>query len=605
MSALVSIACALPLLAAPLVAGAGQWLPRRGADVAGILAAAATAVLAAIVLARSFGGLSAYWFGGWRPRDGVALGITFAVDPLGAGIALLAAVLVTVALVYSWRYFDEVGTLFHVLVLLFLGGAIGFSYSGDLFNIFVFLELMSVAAFALTAFRIGEEGPIEGAFNFAVTNTLGAVLILFGIGLLYGRTGALNLAQIGRALEGGNRDGLVVVAFALLAAGFLVKAGAAPFHFWLSDAYAVAPAPVCVLFAGVMTEFGLFGLTRVFWMVFALPLDDAFEFVRWTLVGVGIVTAIVGALMSFLQRHVKRMLAFSSIAYTGIFLIGVGMLTPDGLAAAGLLVLAHGLSKGALFLGTGVMLERMHSVDELVLRGRGRRFWLSGITWLTAAVALASPPFVGGWQGHEGLAHASSSVLGRHWTSAFVTAVTIVSTGAILRAGARVFLGWGDRQDPLLSPEPEEESEREPKRPALLLALPAAALAAAALALGAIGTLTPHVLRAADQFTDTRAYSATVLEGRAPEATQRGRPPTSTESVVWSVVATGGAAALAALALWRRRLPAVLRERAGRLLVPPLDGLRGLHSGHVGDYVAWLTFGTAVLGGLFAIGLRQ
>src|SRR6266496_6516305 len=144
-----------------------------------------------------------------------------------------------------------------------------------------------------------------------------------------------------------------------------------------------------------MTEFGLFGLARIFWTVFALPLDDAFELVRWTLVGFGILTAIVGAVMSFLQRHVKRLLAFSSIAYTGIFLIGVGMLTPDGLAAAGLLVLAHGLSKGALFLGTGVMLERMHSVDELVLRGRGRSFWITGTAWFLAALALASPPFLG------------------------------------------------------------------------------------------------------------------------------------------------------------------------------------------------------------------
>ena len=604
MSVLVPVTFALPLLAAPLLAGAGFWLPRRADDVAGIAVAAATTVLAAIVLVRSFAGSSVYWFGGWRPRGGVSLGISFVVDPLGAAIALLTAALVTAALVYSWRYFDEVGTLFHVLVLLFLGGAIGFSYSGDLFNIFVCLELTCVAAFALTAFRIGEEGPIEGAFNFAVTNTLGAVLILFGIGLLYGRTGALNLAQIGRALDGRSPDGLVVVAFALLVAGFLVKAGAAPFHFWLSDAYAVAPAPVCVLFAGVMTEFGLFGLARIFWTVFALPLDDAFGLVRWTLVGFGILTAIVGALMSFLQRHVKRMLAFSSIAYTGIFLIGLGTLTPGGLAAAGLLVIAHGLSKGALFLGTGVMLERMHSVDELALRGRGRGFWISGLTWFAAAVALASPPFVGGWQGHEGLDHAST-VLGRHWTAAFIAAVTIVSTGAILRAGARVFLGWGDRRDPLLSPEPDEEPEGEPERPALLLALPAAALAAAALAVGAVGTLTPHALLAAEQFTDTRAYAATVLEGRASQAPRRESPPTSAESVVWALVATGGAVGLAAFGLWRRRLPAVLRERVGRAVVPALDALRTVHSGHVGDYVAWLTFGTAVLGGLLAFGVLQ
>jgi multicomponent Na+:H+ antiporter subunit D len=601
MNALVPLTVTIPLLGAPLVAAAGPWLGRRGDDVAAIAAAAATTVLATLVLLRSFDAPLVYWFGNWRPRNGVALGISFAVDPLGAAIALLACVLVTAALVYSWRFFDVVRTHFHVLVLLFLGGAVGFSYTGDLFNMFVFLELMSVAAFALTAFRIGEEGPIEGAFNFAVTNTIGALLVVVGLALLYGRTGALNLAQIGRALEGRGRDGLVIVALGLLAAGFMVKAGAAPFHFWLSDAYAVAPAPVCVLFAGVMTEFGLFGLARVFWTVFALPVGGAFEGLRWTLVGFGILTAVVGATMSFLQGHVKRMLAFSSIAYTGLFLIGLGMLTPEGLAGAGLLVLAHGLSKGALFLGTGVMLERMHSVDELALRGRGRGFFLTGLAWLAAALALASPPFLGGWQGHEGLDRASQ-VLGSHWPAAFFTAVTILSTAAILRAGARVFLGWGDVRDPLLTPEPDEAEPEEPGRPALLLVLPAAALAAGALAVGPIGTLAPHALQAAARFTDTRGYARTVLDGRPPKAAPAEHPPASRESVIWAIVSTVGAAALAAFALWRRRLPAALRA-PGRLLVPALDALRGLHTGHVGDYVAWLTFGAAVLGGLLALGL--
>jgi multicomponent Na+:H+ antiporter subunit D len=281
------------------------------------------------------------------------------------------------------------------------------------------------------------------------------------------------------------------------------------------------------------------------------------------------------------------------------------MLTPAGLAAAGLLVLAHGLSKGALFLGTGVMLERMHSIDELALRGRGRRFWLSGVTWLVAALALASPPFLGGWQGHEGLDHASS-VLGRHWVAAFISAVTILSTAAILRAGARVFLGWGDTEDPLLSPEPDEEPpEGEPDRPALLLALPAAVLAATALAVGAVGTLTPHALGAAANFTDTRAYAGAVLDARtrAPHAVEH--PPASGESVAWAILSTIGAAGLAAFGLWRRRIPGEVRRRVGAVLVPPLDGLRTLHSGHVGDYVAWLAFGTAVLGGLLAFGVPQ
>src|SRR4029079_6821014 len=111
-------------------------------------------------------------------------------------------------------------------------------------------------------------GPLQGAINFAVTNTLGAYCVLIGIGLFYGRTGALNLAQIGQALAGHKPDGLVVVAFALVACGFLVKGAIVPFHFWLADAHAVAPTPVCVLFSRVMVELGLYGVARVYWTAF-------------------------------------------------------------------------------------------------------------------------------------------------------------------------------------------------------------------------------------------------------------------------------------------------------------------------------------------------
>jgi multicomponent Na+:H+ antiporter subunit D len=120
---------------------------------------------------------------------------------------------------------------------------------------------------------------------------------------------------------------------------------------------------------------------------------------------------------------------------------------------------------------------------------------------------------------------------------------------------------------------------------------------------GAIGTLTPHALQASNQFTDTHAYAATVLDARPPRTQPPQHVSTSAESVLWALIATAGAVGLGAFGLWRRRLPSALRERAGRALVPALNGLRTLHSGHVGDYVAWLTMGTAVLGGLVALGL--
>src|SRR5204863_10054305 len=131
----------------------------------------------------------------------------------------------------------------HILVLVFTAGMVGFCLSGDLFNMFVFFELMSVAAFALAGYKIDEAEAIEGSLNFAVTNIVGSFLLLTGIALVYGRTGALNLAQAGVALSHAPADGLVVVAFSLIAAGFLVKAAIVPFHFWLPDAYAVALTP--------------------------------------------------------------------------------------------------------------------------------------------------------------------------------------------------------------------------------------------------------------------------------------------------------------------------------------------------------------------------
>src|SRR5213078_4473925 len=137
-----------------------------------------------------------------------------------------------------WRYFDEVGTLFPVLMLVFVGAMCGFALAGDLFNLFVWFELMSVVAYALTGYGVEHAGPLEGAINFAVTNSVGSFCILFGIGFLYARTGALNLAQIGEALAG-------------------------------RDANAVAPVPVCILLAGVMSDLGLHAIARIYWTVFS------------------------------------------------------------------------------------------------------------------------------------------------------------------------------------------------------------------------------------------------------------------------------------------------------------------------------------------------
>src|SRR5213075_280428 len=154
---------------------------------------------------------------------------------------------------------------------------------------------MSVAAYVLVGYQVRQRSPLEGSLTFAVTNSVGSILLLFGIGLLYGRTGALNLAQMGEALQSGPHDALVGVSFALIACGLLVKAAVVPFHLWTADAYAVAPTPVCILLAGAFSELGLYGLARVYWTVFHGAFDV--EALRAVLVCAGALTGVLGAVM--------------------------------------------------------------------------------------------------------------------------------------------------------------------------------------------------------------------------------------------------------------------------------------------------------------------
>ena len=274
MDQLFALVVAVPLIAAAAITAAGPLLGghRRVLDAAAIAVAGSVAVMLIVIMARTAGGDQVYWFAGFRPARGVAIGIDFEAGALSAGLASLAAVLVTAAMTFSWRYFQRVATHYHALMLTFLAGMTGFCLTGDIFDLFVWFELMGVSAYALTAYRPEERGPIQGALTFAITNSVGAYLSLCGIGLIYGSTGALNMAQIGAVIGRHPPSRLVVVAFLLIISGLLIKSAIVPFHFWLADAHAVAPTPVCVLLSGVMVELGLYGITRVYWSMFGQAL---------------------------------------------------------------------------------------------------------------------------------------------------------------------------------------------------------------------------------------------------------------------------------------------------------------------------------------------
>ncbi|MFF5438384.1 complex I subunit 5 family protein [Streptomyces achromogenes] len=575
MRHLLPLLVALPLLGAALLVATGRRLSRIAVEITGFVFCGGTAALALVLLLNSAPPLTE-WVGAWPPAGRESVGILVVGDGPALGMATLASLLTLAALAYSWRYFDapphgHTGA-FTALMLVFQGAMCGFALAGDLFNAFVFFELMSVVAYALTGYRIDEAKAVQGALTFGVVNSLGAYALLMGIALLYARTGELTMVRIGHGLDAagpGGPDALVLASFVLVLTGLLVKSAAVPFHFWLPDAHAVAPTPVCMLLSGVMVELGAYGVWRVYGTVFAGPGGIPAADLTRALVALGALTAVTGAVMCWYQRHIKRLLAYSTVAHTGLFLAGLGVLTPEADDGVALYLLGHAGVKAALFACAGALLDRFGSVDEHSLHGRGRPLRATGVMCAVGALGLAGLPPFGTALGKA----VTEEAVGGPLTVVYVAA-SAITAGAVLRVTARVFLGLGPR--PGDAEYETSGSDEEPETTGLLSRIPdtmtmvPAVLLAAALAMGVVP-----------------GFGRLVARSVGPAGS--GGAHWTAHGVLLGAASTALAVALAGLAVTRPDWTSAPGWAAP---------LRRLQSGHVGDYVAWLLVGTTVLGAL-------
>ena len=349
------------------------------------------------------GNIITYWLGNWVPERGWAIGIGMEVDALSLFVGLIITSACLLSSIYSIKYMSKDHGLdkYYTLFLLLTGSMIGFVFTGDLFNMYVMLEIMTFAAIGLTAFRNKKDKALEASFKYLVIGGLGSSLILMGTALIYVQVNTLNIAQIVLKLNSGDKlTPVTILALALLLVGYAVKSFMVPCHTWPPDAHMSAPSSISMLLSGVMSKTGVYGLIRILFMIFMASGNKplAYLIIVW-----GAITMVVGVSMALLQSDFKRLLAFHSVSQLGYVIvgIGVGLLSTGSVANLGLMggldhMLNHATFKCLLFLCAGAVLFRTGTTDLNKLSGLGKNMpFTAGVFMIGAAAISGIPPFNG------------------------------------------------------------------------------------------------------------------------------------------------------------------------------------------------------------------
>lgn len=335
-----------------------------------------------------------YWLGNWEPVEGWAIGNSLEVDALSLFFALIVVVAVFVSGVYSFFYMSHDDSLvnYYTLFLMLSGSVLGLVLSGDLFNMFVMIEIMTFTAVALTAFRNHYEGALEGAFKYLVVGSLGSTSVLIGIALLYSQLHTLNLAQIAALLPTASSP-VILIAFAFLFVGFGSKAFLFPFHPLAADAHAVAPASISLMISGVLTKCGVYGIIRLCYCLYQ-NMDQ--PFVQYFVTGVGVISMFVCVTMAFNQHNFKRLLAFHSISQVGYVITVIGLGSALGMSAGLFHAMNHTIFKGLLFLTAGAVQHATGSLGLDELGGLSKKMPGTCALFLIGAASISGlPPFNG------------------------------------------------------------------------------------------------------------------------------------------------------------------------------------------------------------------
>jgi len=333
----------------------------------------------------------AYFVGEWTPP----FGITLVSDNISTLLLLVINIVGLLSLLYSFKYMEMYTSKirFYSLFMLMVAGMNGVVITGDMFNLFVFLEIATIASYALVGFGCEHE-ELEASFKYMILGSVSSTLILLGVAILYATFGTLNMADLANSISTNGINKSVLFAEGLFIMGFGLKAAMVPFHAWLPDAHPSAPAPISAMLSGVLIKAcGIYAIIRIVYHVIGMT-----NITHIILMSMGVLSMIVGVLLAVGQWDFKRLLAYHSISQMGYVMIGIGLATPLGILGGLFHLMNHAFFKSLLFLCSGAI---EYSTGTRNLKEMGGLFKRMPVTSSSCSIASLSisgiPPFSGFW----------------------------------------------------------------------------------------------------------------------------------------------------------------------------------------------------------------
>jgi multicomponent K+:H+ antiporter subunit D len=497
----------LPAVAAALLALVQPSLAwQRIASIGAVVVLLATAI--GLTMVAGEGAYATYALGDWPAPFGIVL----VLDRLSALMVLLTSIVALCSLVYASRGKDAAGRYFHALFQFQLMGLNGAFLTGDLFNLFVFFEVLLIASYCLLMHG-GNKRLLSPGLHYVTINFAGSFLFLIAVSLLYGMTGTLNMADMAVKVAAASPDDAALIRSGalMMLVVFAVKAALLPLYFWLPSAYSNAEAPVAALFA-IMTKVGLYAILRVFSLAFGPDAGVGADVAMPWLLPTGIVTLLVASLGALACRTLRMLIAYMTIASVGTICIGFGLGTEYAVGAALYYLLHSTLTIAFLFLMADLILRGRGLMGDRLARARPvQQRELLGSLFFAGAVAAVGVPPLSGFFGKVLLLHAAQDQPSAVWVWAVVLSTALMALIALSRAGSTLF--WHTDEDAGLRPQHASARARP------LELLPAMVLAGCivGLTIWAEG-VTNYAMASARQIMNPNQYIQAVLGTTAPAA---------------------------------------------------------------------------------------